>query len=150
MLAMSMASGELDFVKNAKGPDYYDDNTIILALDPISDTYKWFKVITSLNGNAVRVDNVNNVYFTPDGSKLLVYIEFDSKHVWSYLHPDTGNEITTNRIRNKRTWTLMLTRDAVTMTNTGGKIFAVFKNYDEKAASLGVVKFDGANFIIGV
>ena len=90
---MSMASSEPNFVGNANTSDPYGLNTILLALDPAADSYKWFKVLTGGAKTLERGGNDQNVYFTPDGSKLLVHFMYDDHISYMYLQPETGAKI---------------------------------------------------------
>ena len=81
MLALLIASGEEDFIKNAGTSD---TTVSFAAFDTETETYKWWKVFSNARPNLKRY-----VYFTPDGSKVLAYF-FTSDRNMVYLNADTG------------------------------------------------------------
>ena len=63
---MSVASDEPDLVGFTRS---YEDTMIVQTLNPVTDSYIWAKVFI----NVEKIDHVQNVHFTPDGSKVLSY-----------------------------------------------------------------------------
>lgn len=87
---MSVASDEPDLIGSSRT---YEETMIIQTLDPVTDSYVWARVFTDV----VTVEYVHNVYFTPNGSKVLSYfrvhqVNYNQRtHAFFYLNADTGD-----------------------------------------------------------
>ena len=89
MLALVLKTSEPDLIGNAGS---ISNTKAIAALDPVNETYEWFKVIKSAT-------NEDRVYakFTPDGTKILVQMRISDLVSLVYLRADTGAQIGATR-----------------------------------------------------
>ena len=70
MLVLSVASDEPDLV----GSSDKSDSFMVMSFKTDTDSWGWSKVFVNIDRT---VDYENNVYFTPDGSKVLATGIFD-------------------------------------------------------------------------
>ena len=87
MLVMQVKTGEADLVKNAGSSG---NARGVVAFDVTNDVYKWWKVFQN-----VRTGNGHYVYFSPDGTKVLVNMYKNGRRSILYLNAETGARIST-------------------------------------------------------
>ena len=61
-----------------------------------------------------------------------------------YLHPDSGEKI--SAISNSEGEPVQLTRDSITMTYSGSKVFGIFKRNAKGLTGIAVASFTGNSF----
>lgn len=87
MLVMQVSTSEADFVHNA---GTQGNSRSVVAYDVTNDVYKWWVAFKS-----VRTDRPHFVYFSPDGTKVLVNMFKNGRRSILYLNAETGARIST-------------------------------------------------------
>ena len=115
MLAMGMVTDEENFVWNA-GDSY--DTIAWLAMDPDTETYKWFKIVQDSKRDVYN-QKVAVIIFSPDGSKVLIS-QWTGSRVFVYLDAETGASL--GGVSNPLCCPRVKFKDSIAMTNNGDKI----------------------------
>ena len=82
MLVLQVSTSEPDLVQNAGSSG---NSRGVVAFDVTNNVYKWWKAFQD-----VRINNGHWVYFSPDGTKVLVTMYNDGFRTFLYLDAETG------------------------------------------------------------
>ena len=141
---MSVFTNEPNLVGSSRDSTH---NAVLMTFNPDTDAYVWSKVFV----NVKKVADVHNVYFTPDGTKVLMTGNFKMQDdigkdqyygSYIYLNADSGAFI--SAIRNPGVCCPNIFKDGLVITYDGSMIFSLAHRKSLTMGALAVARFNGA------